>query len=122
MIELTLPYPPSVNRYWRSVKGRVLISKEGREYRDEVCELIGNGYPTYTLPVAVEINAYMPDKRRRDLDNILKALLDALTHAGVIADDALIDRLILTRAGLDRTGGRIELTLQHWIGPHAIHN
>ena len=32
-IRLELPYPPSVNTYWRSVAGRVLISKAGRMYR-----------------------------------------------------------------------------------------
>lgn len=28
-----------------------------------------------------------PDKRHRDLDNLLKALLDCLQHAGVITND-----------------------------------
>lgn len=38
----------------------------------------------------VTITAYRPDNRRRDLDNLLKAVLDALTHAGVYEDDHLI--------------------------------
>jgi Holliday junction resolvase RusA-like endonuclease len=37
--------------------------------------------------VAVSIVAFPPDNRTRDLDNILKALLDSLQHAGVIPDD-----------------------------------
>ena len=47
--------------------------------------------------VAVSIDAYPPDKRRRDLDNIQKALLDALVHADVIEDDSLIDALSIQR-------------------------
>jgi len=45
----------------------------------------------------VRIDAYPPDKRRRDLDNIQKALLDALVHADVIEDDSLIDALSIQR-------------------------
>lgn len=26
---LTLPFPPSVNSYWRNIKGRTLISEKG---------------------------------------------------------------------------------------------
>lgn len=38
----------------------------------------------------VEIEAFRPDKRRRDLDNLLKATLDGLAHAGVYEDDSQI--------------------------------
>ncbi len=40
MIEITLPWPPSVNTYWRMFKNRMIISKEGREYRVAVQEQI----------------------------------------------------------------------------------
>jgi len=33
---------------------------------------------------------FMPDRRKRDIDNTLKALLDALTHAGVWLDDSQV--------------------------------
>jgi crossover junction endodeoxyribonuclease RusA len=38
----------------------------------------------------VEIEAWRPDKRKRDLDNLLKAVLDSLAHAGVFEDDSQI--------------------------------
>ena len=40
MIQVIIPYPPSVNTYWRAVKGRVILSKKGREYRYAVNEAI----------------------------------------------------------------------------------
>lgn len=92
MIELTLPWPPSVNRYWRTFQGRMIISAEGRSYRKAVADqvLIQRGAKHYEGKMKVEIQAWRPDNRRRDLDNLLKAVLDACTHAGVWVDDSNI--------------------------------
>lgn len=107
-IVLQLPWPPSVNRYWRSVKGRVLISRDGREYRVDVQQHVRAQLPSLGTPengrLEVVITAYPPDRRRRDLDNMLKATLDALQHAGVIADDGDIDRLAITRGQVQECG------------------
>lgn len=91
-IQLTLPWPPSVNRYWRTFQGRMIISAEGRSYRKAVADqvLIQRGAKHYEGKLRVVIEAWRPDKRKRDLDNLLKAVLDSLTHAGVWADDGLI--------------------------------
>ncbi len=40
MIELELPFPPSVNHYYRRVGPRTLISREGRRFRERVCALL----------------------------------------------------------------------------------
>ncbi len=45
----------------------------------------------------VEIIFYPPDKRLRDLDNYLKALLDAITLTGFWTDDSIIDQLVIYR-------------------------
>lgn len=92
MINLTLPWPPSVNRYWRTFQGRMIISAEGRLYRKAVADqvLIQGGAKHLNGRIKVVIEAWRPDKRRRDLDNLLKAVLDSLTHAGVWVDDNLV--------------------------------
>jgi crossover junction endodeoxyribonuclease RusA len=60
--------------------------------------------------VRVEIECFRPDLRRRDLDNILKALLDSMTHAGVMQDDALIEDLRVYWA--DDVGGMVKVTIE----------
>jgi crossover junction endodeoxyribonuclease RusA len=109
MIELTMPWPPSVNRYWRTFQGRMIISAEGREYRKAVADqvLIQRGAKHYEGKLRVVIEAWRPDNRRRDLDNLLKAVLDSLTHAGVWADDGLIVDLRIYWA--DNIGGMLKV-------------
>lgn len=114
MIVLELPYPPSVNSYWRHamVKGapRVLVSEAGRKYRKAVGDsvLLHRDRKAPHGRLEVGIMAYMPDRRTRDLDNINKALLDALVHAGVMSDDSLIDKLTVERGPVFK-GGKVRV-------------
>ena len=98
-LPIELPYPPSVNHYWRRVGMRTLISREGRRFRARVVStLASRDVPTLSGPISVHVIAYPPDRRRRDLDNITKALLDAMERGGVYSDDSQIDRLSIERA------------------------
>lgn len=112
MIELNLPFPPSVNTYWRTYNGRMLISEKGRAYRKAVADqvLIQRGNKHYEGKVKMTIEAFRPDKRKRDLDNLLKAPLDALTHAGVYMDDQLIVDLRIFWAEDD--GGYLKVKIE----------
>jgi crossover junction endodeoxyribonuclease RusA len=109
MSELTLPWPPSVNTYWRTFQGRMIISEKGRQYRKDVADqvLIQRGSKNFAGKMRVEIQAFRPDNRRRDLDNLLKAILDGCTHAGVWVDDSNIVDLRIYWA--DTVGGMVKL-------------
>ncbi len=87
-----LPYPPTVNTYWRMFKNRMIISERGRKYRVDVLEAVLKQRAVKHLEgkLKVSIKVTKPDNRRRDLDNILKAIGDGLTHAGVWQDDSQI--------------------------------
>lgn len=98
MLELELPYPPSVNHYWRRVGARTLISRGGRAFREAVCAILAaHGVRPLSGPLVVEVSIHPPDKRRRDIDNLQKALLDALAHGGAYHDDSQIARLTIER-------------------------
>ena len=99
-----MPWPPTVNTYRRHrVIGKlatVYISQDGQAYRKAVnlC-LAEHGVKTYELEgdLRVEIEVFPPDKRKRDIDNLLKSLLDSLTHAQVWKDDNQISDLRIFR-------------------------
>ena len=98
MLEFELPYPPSVNHYFRMVQGRMLISREGRLFRQRVCAILAaSGVQALAGPLAVQIEVYPPDNRRRDIDNVQKALLDAMQHGGAYHDDSQIVRLVIEK-------------------------
>ena len=86
-LELALPYPPSVNHYWRHTRdGKHYISAEGKAFRAEVLKICRLLDP-FAGAVKIKMEVFYPDKRERDPDNLQKALVDALTASGLIKDD-----------------------------------
>lgn len=108
-VELELPWPPSVNHYKKV--GKLMRSKNGKLYQRrvdtgrtktfywQVWSLIRKkGFISFgSATISVEVLAYPPDKRKRDLDGILKVLLDSLQRGGLFHDDVQVARLLVTR-------------------------
>lgn len=96
---LELPWPPSVNHYWHRRGTRTFVSKRGIQFRDEVYYLCNQYRGNFSdeSRLRLIINAYPPDRRRRDLDNICKSLLDSMQYAGIYSDDNQIDFLQIQR-------------------------
>ena len=106
LLSLTLPYPPSINAYYgRTRSGSVFIKAAGKKYRNDVIALLKPLIKeTLDCRLRCWVEVYCPDRRRRDLDNIKKALLDVLTHANVYTDDCLIDDLRSVRGEIIKGG------------------
>ncbi len=124
-MKLILPFPPSVNTYWRhpnkgAFAGKSLISSAGRKFQSAACAAIVEQLrrlpkPT-SAPASVEIVLFPPDNRIRDLDNYNKALFDALTHAGVWEDDSQVKRM-LVEWGPVIPKGKVEITRKRRVEP-----
>ena len=119
MIEVTLPWPPSVNEYWHHTKtGQTYISPKGRAFRDEVIwECKARRVKPEPGRLAVVIRVCPPDRRRRDLDNLGKGVLDSLQHAGAYKDDSLIDDLRIYRGPIVEKGAVHVQIREHWNNP-----
>ena len=118
MITLTLPYPPSVNNLYATVNGRKVLSKKGREYHEAVCVSVSKQLPVGSgfgkARISYRISAFPPDKRRRDLSNLIKVLEDALTYAGIWADDSQVDDLRVIR-GAPASGGSVFIEIEECL-------
>lgn len=94
-IELHLPYPLSVNRYWRNFRGHTVLSKKGREFKQEVAALgLLSKVKIINEPVRVSM-LILPKRTRKgaayqrviDVDNGLKCVLDSLQGVAYIDDN-----------------------------------
>ena len=97
-LEVILPLPPSANRLHRAWQHRVVLSPAAKRYRRQVDnELERLGRPGFGAAAVVVSAEVSPSLAGMDADNGLKALLDALSHAGVWDDDAQVCELHVWR-------------------------
>lgn len=93
-----LPYPPSANHLRIPVRGRLISSKEYRDWQEQAVWLIKRAMtPVEQYPITVWITLHTRNSRR-DIDNAVKPTLDALVKAGILKDDnlACVNRLFVT--------------------------
>ena len=106
MIELTLPWPPSVNEYWHhNSRGHTYLSRPGRIFRELVVwECKAKRVTRQQGRLAISIRVCAPTHRRLDIDNFAKSALDALQIAGIYQDDSQIDDLRIYRGPVIEAG------------------
>ena len=99
MILLSIPYPPSGNHMWKKGQGRTYLTKRAIAYYSQVAWIIKSSGLAMQIEerLEVEVDIYPPDRRKRDLSNVIKVVEDACTKAGLWQDDSQIDRLVLQR-------------------------
>lgn len=111
IIVLKLPWAPSVNKYWLTRGNRKFLSKRGREYKEDVYAIFleskqrFNPLEFFESPLKIRLECIPPDRRKRDLDNLLKAILDALQNAGLVKDDSqFVDIHIIKSDKIEKHG------------------
>lgn len=119
MVVLELKYPPSLNHYWRMGNHRIYLSDEGRRYKNIVAGIVRCARVQPIIgDVSLKIEAYPPDRRIRDLDNLMKALLDALGGAGLYEDDSQVKHIeAWMLEPLER--GKVIVTVDYFLSPPA---
>ena len=97
-IYLTLPFPPSANGIWRGGQGgRHYLSPKYKAWKqDAELDAKLQNKARISGPFAVQINAVRPDRRKRDIDNLIKPLIDLLVHCGVTDDDSEMQQITAT--------------------------
>ena len=124
MIRLILPWPISINAYWKS---RILTRcgappivstyvtaagvKFPKQVRAAVIEQLGQHSPLRGR-LCVVMRFYQPTARKCDISNYVKTTEDALTKAWVWLDDEQIDEEHIYRRPIDRVNPRVEVDIR----------
>ena len=112
-----LPYPPSVNHYGNRASTK---TRENCTRPQEVREgasihrgygAIGKAKKCRNRASRSVADGIFPDRKVRDLDNLLKGVLDGLVAAGVMLDDSQIHDLRVVNSGEIVTGGKIVVSV-----------
>jgi len=112
-MKISIPYPPALNRLYRVNKfGSLYLSREGKQYKDAVKEMLKDLSPFGdTANLSLRIKMFPPDRRKRDIDGILKISLDALESSGLIPNDSQIHHLEVIKRGAEKENPRLEVEL-----------
>jgi Holliday junction resolvase RusA-like endonuclease len=91
---IKLSMPPSINNYYTPTKKGFVMKPQGRAYKKlmslmRVTKIEGS--------VSVMVKVHAKNKVRRDLDNLLKPILDGLTACELYADDSQVDEINIKR-------------------------
>jgi crossover junction endodeoxyribonuclease RusA len=105
---LDLPFPPSANVYYRRGRFVTYLSEAGRNYKSAVSDYLAeNIHPKFgDSKLKISMILRPRDKRKIDIDNRIKAVLDALEDGGLFNDDFQIDHLEIIR-GEPIKGGKL---------------
>ena len=81
-------------------QGREIFEKPTKEYEGRIFE--------------VDVTIFQPDRKRRDLDNQLTAILDGLVGAMALPDDSnkFLRKISATLGGVDKENPRAEITIK----------
>jgi len=105
MIIFTLPLPPTINSYYGFQGSRRFVKPAGLAFRKLVADIVSEaGYKTLESRLSMFVAIYPADRRKQDIDNRIKSLADALTHAGVWLDDEQLDELTIVRREVIKPG------------------
>jgi crossover junction endodeoxyribonuclease RusA len=105
MKTITIPYPPSVNTYWGFRGHRRFLTPKANQFKSAVAHIVSDKQINFgNQRLEISITLYPPDRRVRDIDNVVKSTFDALVQAGAFVDDSCIDVLLVQRGEVTKGG------------------
>lgn len=113
--QIWLPYPPSVNTAFRNVSGggRRKTYGYGRWRRLACQEIMVQRPAKFRGAYEIEIITKRPDNKKRDIDNLIKPVSDALVVAGVVVDDSDCVK-VMAQWVTESTKGGVIVRIRKW--------
>lgn len=116
---VTLPLPPSANKLFANVpgKGRVKTKAYARWRRNAILAIFAQVRADRRVGGPVSLSLCVPSGMRGDLDNRLKAAIDALVASNRIDDDKHVQSILILRGGAD--AGTVEVKVEASVKARA---
>ena len=116
-LSFTLPLGVSVNHMYLVTSRGVRLSDDARRFKSDAATIVRNAaqligwlYPPKAR-LSLSLHLYMPNNRRADVSNLIKATEDAIA-AALDFDDQYIEEIHARRMGVDRANPRCEVILE----------
>lgn len=105
-VEFELPFPTklSVNNLYRYTNSYVYKTKTAKDYQTLVYLKLLKEKKFTVEKLIFTMEVYPPDKRKRDLDNLLKNVLDSLMYARMFHDDCQIEEIHVIKKEVVKDG------------------
>lgn len=101
---MKLPVPPSANRWWRNVNGRMVTSAAARRYKQAIPVLAGR-QALIPAPTEVVVTVlWYRAMKSGDLDKRLGVVLDALQGVSYESDSQIVELHAYRREDANRQG------------------
>jgi len=118
VLSFSLPVPPSANRYWRTWRGRTVISTEAKGYK-AAAKLLAHQQGARPITGDVKLTiTWFRARKSGDVDNRVKVLADCLQGIAY-HDDKQIAELHIRRHDTDSRHPRIDVVVQPLPAPDA---
>ena len=102
--------PPSVNNYWLGSGRKRYVSKRAVEFKRALAQVAkASGVKPTQNKVSLNIRWCRKDKRHRDIDNILKPILDALNGIAYFDDSQVSELFVKKEQGAQES---LEITIK----------
>lgn len=107
--EFVFGWPPTANHFWGASGASRYLTPEYKTFLTECALVIAGTRLRVADGYFVDILATPPDNRVRDLDNVIKPTLDALTRCGVWKDDKLVVKILAEKTASEKNAGRVRV-------------
>ena len=116
-VRLFLNVPPSANRWWRNVNGRMVTSKEARDYKEYVAgQCLKQRVRKIDAPAPVALTiTWFRERKSGDLDKRIGIALDALQGSAFDSDSQIVELHAhrFEKTGINPPGIIVEVTAHH---------
>jgi crossover junction endodeoxyribonuclease RusA len=133
MITLELPYPPSVNNYWQVARNRIIKTKQARDYKKTIEQLMLvyskqirgwiKDIEQDNRPLALAIAVHYPKRGGplADIDNLLKVSIDCLEGI-LFKNDRQFRHVQISREAQNKKEGSIRVTIKECPSELNLHD